>query len=343
MGPTHLIATPDMQVVEARDLIHQAWQVLDSKDAINRKYQTVNPSPKVNAANVCFATLSQPQLLHAGRTTISSVDLNNELKFADNEVTYFRPDVGLFQQSGLDCPDAIISPREGKVKLSAKNWLTQPVRLEAGQLTGMAEPAALSHYHKNKVKISLATTAVAANRAKHKPYMKCGWHTYDDAYLLRSQERIDQLHKQIGLNNSNLNDKERCQVRELLTEYADVFARTDDERGENDWYKFITDHKSTGAMPLSGDDLPSKHYRWLQVLAELNPKIRYRAGTLNMVADALSRHPSSPAMDEEGNESRGRPRALPWQWRGSCLFHQPSSSLMSRCSHSSALRLSQMY
>uniref|UniRef100_A0A914VZ31 Uncharacterized protein n=1 Tax=Plectus sambesii TaxID=2011161 RepID=A0A914VZ31_9BILA len=38
MGPTRPIATPDVQVAEARDLIHQAWQVLDSKDAINRKY-----------------------------------------------------------------------------------------------------------------------------------------------------------------------------------------------------------------------------------------------------------------------------------------------------------------
>uniref|UniRef100_A0A914VZK3 Uncharacterized protein n=1 Tax=Plectus sambesii TaxID=2011161 RepID=A0A914VZK3_9BILA len=117
------------------------------------------------------------------------------------------------------------------------------------------------------------------------------------------KKRIDQLHKLIGLNNSNLNDKECHQVRELWTEYAEVFARTDDERGEIDWYKFITNHKSTSAMPHGGDVLPSKHYRWLQVLAELNPKIRYRAGTLNMVADALSRHPSSPAMDEEGNES----------------------------------------
>jgi transposase InsO family protein len=124
--------------------------------------------------------------------------------------------------------------------------------------------------------------------------------------------------------NYDIYDKELLAVIKALEEWRPELE------GSQQPFEIITDHKNLQSFATT-KQLSPRHMRWSEFLSRFNFRIKYRPGSVNTRADALSRKPEHvPASDEDDRlQARRRPlidpESMDWESfaeeaAGLCLY-----------------------
>ena len=187
---------------------------LESEILAEVPLQTVEDNKtELNSGAVCLIQATRIPARHQKlvRAEVKDICFDRQL------VTMFEPNIVELEGSFLSAPEALVCLDGNKCTLVLENHGCEPVYLEPGQELGLlgsvtvCETEGTDDDHGSTTLVSSVITESLNEHSRHVSVQK-------------EQERLSELFDLLKINVSGLTNNQLCSLRELISEYSDIFA-----------------------------------------------------------------------------------------------------------------------